>query len=243
MKRLNPKAPPLIYEDSRLVVLDKPAGLLTTHTRVAGRAAREAQTTAENLLSCYLRKGQAKSRLRAWLVHRLDRGTSGVLVFAKSEEFAGHLRENWNAIASKTYLAVVEGRMESDGGVFESWLRDDPRTFRVASVRDSSMGKFARTRWRVLSRGPAFSVVEVSPETGRKNQIRVHFADAGHPVAGDVKYGAARASRLMLHAWKLALSDPSVGLSLSLESKPPQEFGRAFAGSAAGGKPVAGSGG
>ena len=204
---MKPRLPfEILYEDRDLVVIDKPEGLLTTHTRVFGRAARESQYTAENILTDYLRKGQAKSRLRAWLVHRLDRETSGVLVFAKSEAVAERLRENWNAIAEKTYIARVEGRLEAESGVFESWLRDDPRTFKVASVKNHADGKFARTLWRRISQDADSALVEVKIETGRKNQIRVHFSEAGHPVVGDVKYGAAPAKRLMLHSKRLALS-------------------------------------
>lgn len=203
---MKPRLPfEILYEDRDLVVIDKPEGLLTTHTRVMGRAARESQFTAENILSDYLRKGQAKSRMRAWLVHRLDRGTSGVLVFAKSEAVAERLRENWNTIADKTYIARVEGRLDADSGVFESWLRDDPRTFKVASVKNHADGKFARTLWRRISQDAGSALVEVKIETGRKNQIRVHFSEAGHPVVGDVKYGARPAKRLMLHSKRLAL--------------------------------------
>ena len=94
----------ILYEDRDLVVVDKPSGMLTTHTRLEGRAAREAQLTVENCLNDYLRKGQARSRLRVWLVHRLDRETSGVMMFAKSEEVAEHFRADWAKLTEKTYL-------------------------------------------------------------------------------------------------------------------------------------------
>ena len=213
----------ILYEDRDLVVIDKPEGLLTTHTRVVGRAARESQFTAENILTDYLRKGQAKSRLRAWLVHRLDRGTSGVLVFAKSEAVAERLRENWNEIADKTYIARVEGHMGADSGVFESYLRDDSRTFKVTSVKNPADGKFARTLWRRISEDANSTLVEVKIETGRKNQIRVHFSEAGHPVVGDVKYGARPARRLMLHSMRLVLNIPPKPLRFSAPA--PREFG------------------
>lgn len=196
----------ILYEDDDLIVIDKPAGLLTTHTHLPGRAAREAQATAENFLNDYVRKGQAKSRRRVWLVHRLDRETSGVLAFAKREEVAARLRENWNALAEKTYLARVEGELAEESGVFESFLRDDPRTMKVSSVADARLGKRARTEWRRLSVEAGTTLVEVNLKSGRKNQIRVHFAEAGHPLVGDVKYGANKASRLYLHAWRLKLA-------------------------------------
>ena len=213
----------ILHEDSELIAIDKPAGLLTTHTRLRGRAAREAQWTAENILTDYLRKGQAKSRLRAFLVHRLDRETSGVLVFAKSEMLAERLREKWNEIADKTYIARVEGDLGADNGVFESYLRDDNRTFKVSSVKNPSEGKFARTLWRRLSRDSATTLVEVKIETGRKNQIRVHFSEVGHPVVGDVKYGARPYKRLMLHSARLDLRYE--GRKLSFSAPVPAIFG------------------
>lgn len=199
----------ILYEDADVVVIDKPAGLLTTHTRLEGRYARETQRTAENILTGYVRKGQAKSPKRVWLVHRLDRDTSGVILFAKSERFADKLRENWNAITSKRYIARVEGRLEASEGVFESYLVDDPRTMKVSSVPEGAGGKYARTEWRRLEEGDGWTLVEAFLKTGRKNQIRVQFAEAGHPVVGDVKYGARKARRLFLHSCELKIKLPS----------------------------------
>ena len=203
---------PILYEDRELVVIDKPAGLLTTHTRLPGRVARESQMTAENMLNDWVRKGQAKSRLRVWLVHRLDRETSGVMMFAKSERLAEAIRNNWNALTEKRYLARVEGRLESRSGVFESYLRDDPRTMKVSSVADSSLGKKARTEWQVVSASNDETLVAVELKSGRKNQIRVHLSEAGHPLVGDVKYGGKKASRLYLHAEELVFRHPMTGV-------------------------------
>ena len=201
----------IIYEDRDLVVIDKPAGLLTTHTRLLGRAAREAQTTAENILNDYVRKGQAKSRKRVWLVHRLDRDTSGVMMFVKDERLADAIRDRWNELTEKTYRARVEGRLDDDSGFFESYLRDDPKSMKVSSVNDPAIGKFARTEWRKLAADASSTLVEVSLKTGRKNQIRVHFAEAGHPVVGDVKYGAKKARQLCLRAIRLVFVHPFTG--------------------------------
>ena len=198
----------VIFEDRDIIVIDKPAGLLTTHTRLNGRAAREAQMTAENILNDYVRKGQAKSTRRVWLVHRLDRETSGVMMFAKSEAFADSLRDRWNEIAEKTYLARVEGKMAEDSGTFKSYLRDDPRTMKVSSVADPAKGKLSETEWKKLGEGNDTTLLEVKPKTGRKNQIRVHFSEAGHPIVGDVKYGGRKAKRMFLHALELKLSLP-----------------------------------
>ena len=200
---------PILFEDRDLVVIDKPAGLLTTHTRVGGRRARESQTTAENLLNDYVRKGQLKSGRRVWLVHRLDRETSGVMMFAKSEAFAERLRADWNALTEKTYLARVAGEMSAESGEYESFLREDSDGYRVRSVPSGRPGaKAARTSWRRLSTEAGTTLVEVKLHSGRKNQIRVHFSEAGHPVVGDVKYGGEPASRMYLHALELRLKLP-----------------------------------
>ena len=201
---MKPRLPfDILFEDRDLIVIDKPAGLLTTHTRLHTRVARETQPTAENFLNDYVRKGQARSSKRVWLVHRLDRETSGVMAFAKSESVADALRTNWSKLARKTYVARVEGRLDGEEGRFESELLEDPKTYKVHSVEKG--GKKAVTLWRVTGRGRDWTDVEVDILTGRKNQIRVHFSEAGHPVVGDVKYGAKKAARLYLHSQTLRI--------------------------------------
>ena len=213
----------ILYEDREVIVIDKPAGLLTTHTKVQGRTAREAQYTAENLLNDYVRKGQFKSRNRVWLVHRLDRETSGVMMFAKTEEVAEYFRSDWNRLTEKTYLALVEGGMEKESGVFESYLLEDADGYRVRSVAPGVPGgRSARTEWKVLpsdrkAKLPA-TLVEIKLKSGRKNQIRVHFSEAGHPVVGDVKYGARPADRLYLHSSRLAFRHPRTGRTVEIFS-------------------------
>ena len=203
---------PVLYEDSDVIVIDKPAGLLTTHTR-----AKELNT-AEEWLNDYVRKGQRKSRKRVWLVHRLDRETSGVMMFAKDEETAEWFRSQWNEVTEKAYLARVEGVLAESSGVFESWLREDGDGYKVRSVtpppqpsKFSKPAKFARTEWRKLSERDGTSLVEVTLKSGRKNQIRVHFSEAGHPVVGDVKYGGQKASRLYLDSCRLKFRQPRTG--------------------------------
>ena len=213
----------IIYEDADLIVVEKAAGLLTCETRMGG------EYTVESALGDYVRKGQSKSRRRVYLVQRLDRETSGVMMVAKSEDVQEYFRSNWNEITEKTYVARVAGRMESEHGVFESYLAEDPRTLKVRSVPPGKAdgAKFARTAWRVLpdpladGRVRAYdntTLVEVKLHTGRKNQIRVHFSEAGHPVLGDPKYTAPgekaqggkprRGDRLCLHALKLVFVQP-----------------------------------
>ena len=207
-----------------MIVIDKPAGMLTTHTKVVGRAAREAQLTAENVLNDYVRKGQLKSRNRVWLVHRLDRETSGVMMFAKSEAVAEYFRSNWNELTEKTYVAKVQGEIKEAQGVYESYLQEDADGYRVRSVK--SGGRLARTEWKLLSLGTkrqalGTSLVEVSLKSGRKNQIRVHFSEAGHPVIGDVKYGGPKSDRLYLHALRLRFKHPHTSKWLEFSSPTP----------------------
>lgn len=201
----------ILHEDRDLIVIDKPAGLLTTHTKLVGRVARAAQPTAENFLNDYVRKGQRRSSRRVWLVHRLDRETSGVMMFAKDARLADAIRDRWNELTEKTYRARVEGVLADATGVFESYLRDDPKTMKVSSVTDPRLGKPARTEWTRLSTGAGTTLVEVALKSGRKNQIRVHFSEAGHPIVGDVKYGARKADRLHLRAVRLVFTHPVTG--------------------------------
>ena len=218
---------PILYEDRDVIVIDKPAGMLTTHTR-----AKETNT-AEEWLNDYVRKGQRRSRNHVWLVHRLDRETSGVMMFAKSEAVAEAFRANWNELTEKTYLARVEGVLAEERGFFESWLREDADGYMVRSVtapkgsgrsgRDGQQAydnkvKFAKTEWKKLSTCDGTTLVEVTLKSGRKNQIRVHFSEAGHPVIGDVKYGGQKASRLYLHSSRLRFRHPHTGVWLEFAS-------------------------
>ena len=143
------------------------------------------------------------------------------MMFAKSGELAERIRDDWNALTEKRYLALVEGEIAGEEGVFESYLRDDPKTMKVASVADPADGKFARTEWRRLSAGGGTTLVEVALKTGRKNQIRVHFAEAGHPVVGDAKYGGRKAKRLFLHSAELVFRHPVTGRVFRWTAPPP----------------------
>ena len=224
LSRMKTRLPfPILHEDRDVIVIDKPAGMLTTHTR-----AKE-MNTAEEWLNDYVRKGQSKSRLHVWLVHRLDRETSGVMMFAKSEAVAEAFRANWNELTEKTYLARVEGEIAEDRGVFESWLKEDEDGYKVRSVpKPSSVPrlpskalprpKLARTEWRKLLVEDGTTLVEVTLKSGRKNQIRVHFSEAGHPVVGDVKYGGQKARRMYLHSAKLKFKHPHTGQWLEFKS-------------------------
>ena len=216
----------IIHEDAEVIVVEKSAGILTqeTYRRVGGRGVRGGEYCVESALTDWVRKGQARSRLRVYLVHRLDRETSGVMMVAKTPEVQEYFRSQWGDVTEKTYLARIEGGMGSDSGVFESLLVEED-DLRVHSTSDVSRGRLARTEWKVVRDGPR-PLVEIALKTGRKNQIRVHFAEAGHPVVGDVKYGRAQGrSRLCLHAWRLSFVHPRTHERMSFETPVP-DFAR-----------------
>lgn len=211
----------ILHEDPDVIVLVKEAGILSQETRRGG------EYSVEGALGDYVRKGQWKSSRRVYLVHRLDRETSGVMMVAKNERAQQWLRDHWNEVTTKIYRARVEGTLEGESGVFESYLREDENFF-VKSVQNPKYGKFARTEWRTVQTaspqrpGSATTLVEVTLKSGRKNQIRVHFSEAGHPVVGDAKYGhGRRGDTLCLHAWRLSFVHPHTGETLSFEAPPP----------------------
>jgi 23S rRNA pseudouridine1911/1915/1917 synthase len=213
----------ILYEDAHILVVDKPAGLLTIATE------KERSRTAYSVLTDYVRKGNAKSRRRLFIVHRLDRETSGVLVFAKTSEAKFRLQEQWKARETeKKYLAVVHGRVARAADTVSTYLAEN-KAHAVYSTRDAAKGKPARTAYRVLKRTNNLSLLEVELLTGRKHQIRVHLAGIGHPVVGDDKYGqenAGRLRRLALHARSLSFTHPASGERLTFEAPAPALFDR-----------------
>ena len=210
------------FEDAALLVIDKPPDLLT----IASEA--EQERTAYFQLTDYLRGGDSRAKDRVWIVHRLDRETSGIMVFAKTPEAKGMLQTGWDN-AEKRYQAVVEGLLPDDKGTFRSWL-DETNPFQVFSVPRSPTTRHAVTHYRVLKRNKdrRRTLVELTLETGRRHQIRVHLADAGCPVTGDKKYGAKSdpAKRLGLHAWTLRFLHPITKQELRFESPLPAELAR-----------------
>lgn len=216
----------ILYEDRDVIVVEKSAGILTqeTYRKAGGRGIRGGEYCVEAALTDWVRKGQARSSKRVYLVHRLDRETSGVMMVAKSVEVQEYFRGQWADVTEKTYLARVEGRMEAESGFFESMLVEES-DFRVHSTRNPSRGRLARTEWKVYRDGPR-PLLEIDLKTGRKNQIRVHFSEAGHPVVGDTKYGNARGRvRLCLHAWRLAFIHPRTRERMEFETPLP-DFAR-----------------
>jgi len=208
------------FEDAALIVVDKPPDLLT----IASEA--EQEKTAYFQITEYLRAGNPRAHERVWIVHRLDRETSGIMVFAKTPEAKSILQTGWDK-AEKRYQAIVEGPLPGDKGVFQSWL-DETNPFKVFSVPRGAATRHAVTHYRVLKRNKGRTLVELTLETGRRHQIRVHLADAGCPVVGDTKYGAKTnpAKRLGLHSWTLRIPHPVTQQELRFESPLPTELAR-----------------
>jgi 23S rRNA pseudouridine1911/1915/1917 synthase len=209
------------FEDDDLLVVEKPSGLLS----VATETGREG--TAYRQLTEYLKQRHPRSRERVWIVHRLDRETSGLMVFAKTAEAKRSLQSNWDA-AVKRYRAVVEGRMpEAARGELESDLNES-NPHKVFSARPSELTRHAVTRYEVVAIAAERTLVELTLETGRRHQIRVHLADAGYPVVGDERYGASTnpAKRLALHATGLAFAHSRTGAHLAFDSPLPKELAR-----------------
>jgi len=212
----------ILHEDSDLIVLEKSAGILTqeTYRRIHGHGMRGGEYCVESALTDWVRKGQIRSSRRVYLVHRLDRETSGVMMVAKTPEVQDYFRSQWGDVTEKTYLAKVEGSMNAPSGVFENLLVEED-DLRVHSTKDANRGRLARTEWKTVKDGTR-PLLEVSLKTGRKNQIRVHFSEAGHPVVGDTKYGKATGHpRLCLHAWRLAFIHPRTHERMAFETALP----------------------
>lgn len=208
----------IIYEDRDILVINKPAGLLTM------ASATEREKTAYHILTDYVRKGYSKSHKRIFIVHRLDRETSGIVIFAKTEEAKRRLQDGWDE-TEKRYVAVVYGKFPEKSGIITSYLAENAAHV-VYSTKDSSIGKLSTTAYKVLKETRDFSALEVDLVTGRKNQIRVHFAEAGHPVVGDAKYGRKNDihKRMALHARSISFAHPWNGRRMSLEAKVPTYF-------------------
>ncbi|GHV77288.1 hypothetical protein AGMMS49942_21090 [Spirochaetia bacterium] len=213
----------LLYEDRDLLVVDKPAGLLS----IAAGAERE--KTAYRILAEYLRKKGEKRRPA--VVHRLDRETSGVMIFAKSDAVKRKLMDHWDeAVLERRYLALVEGAFIEAEGTIDAPLGEDRRG-RVVVVSGGQQAPFSQnavTHWKLLKSNGRLSLLSLELETGRRNQIRAHLAHSGHPVVGDKKYGAKTdpLKRLCLHAERIVFHHPHDGRVLEFEVKAPAGFYR-----------------
>ncbi|HEY2987991.1 MAG TPA: RluA family pseudouridine synthase, partial [Candidatus Binatia bacterium] len=213
-----PRGLVILHEDRDILVVDKPAGLLTMGTD------SDKTRTAYYVLTDYVRKGYSKSRNRIFIVHRLDRETSGILVFAKTIEAKLRLQDQWNE-TEKKYLAVVHGRLDRRSETITTYLAEN-KAHLMYSTSDTRKGKLSRTAYKVLKETKDFALLEVAPLTGRKHQIRVHLAGIGHAVLGDRKYGKKNPghARLALHARSISFKHPFSGEPVSFETTVPVYF-------------------
>ncbi|MBO4249629.1 MAG: RluA family pseudouridine synthase [Paludibacteraceae bacterium] len=226
----------IVYEDDDLIVVNKQPGLLTVAATPGS-----SETTAFSILRAYVRKQNARAGI--YVVHRLDRETSGLLVFARSEELQHYMRQYWRELVTeRTYIALTEGVLNPREGQIKSWFTEDKRNAMVYSSPVDDGGDLAITNYKTLkvsapianSQQPTansqYSLVELHLETGRTNQIRVHLASKGCPVVGDRKYGHGNESspidRLCLHAKVLAFIHPVTEKTVRFESPVPKEFNR-----------------
>ncbi len=225
----------ILFEDENYIVVDKPSGMLTVATG-------KEKKTLYALLNAYIKvnarmqrkedllsgREPDRSTAKIWIVHRLDRGTSGVLVFAKNERAKDILQSKWkDLVAERKYVAWLEGKLEKERGAIQSWLAENPKSLKMVSLDQEAPGsQLAITHYRVLSCSRHYTQVEFSLQTGRKNQIRVHAASLEHPVAGDEKYGAQTdpVKRLALHAETLVFRNPFSGKTVRCTSPLPACF-------------------
>jgi 23S rRNA pseudouridine1911/1915/1917 synthase len=206
---------PVLYEDEYLIVIDKPAGIATSSI--------DGSTNIQRIISEFL-KDMSKGKIRTYVVHRLDKEVSGVLILAKSEEAMDSIKEKWHD-TEKHYFALVEGSPENQEGTVSSWLIED-NAMKMRSVSERPGAKFAITHYKTIRKLYNYTLLDVHTETGRKNQIRVHMSDIGCPIAGDRKYGASTdfIRRVRLHACSISFPHPVSGEIITVESAMPKGF-------------------
>ena len=206
----------IVYEDKYIIIVEKREGIVTNSPT--------AEESAQKVLNSYFEF--TRQRCRAHTVHRLDKHTSGLLIFAKDKKISMLFERSWKEIVTnRRYVAVVEGVMEREFGTIESWLRDNKMFVSYSSDVDNG-GKYAITHYKTLKRKPNYSLIDLKLDTGRKNQIRVHMQDLKHPIVGDMKYGSVQdpIKRVALHAYKLEFIHPVTKEELSFETPIPESF-------------------
>ncbi|GHV43849.1 pseudouridine synthase [Bacteroidia bacterium] len=209
----------ILFEDPYIIVVEKKHGLLTVST------GKSDETTVFSILKNYVKKQSPQNHI--YIVHRLDRDTSGVLVFAKQRETQLALQENWHTIVrQRTYFAVVEGFMPKNEDTLISWLTENPKSLKIHSSRTDNGGQKSVTHYKSIKSNEKYSLLEINLETGRKNQIRVHLQEAEHPIVGDKKYGSENnpIGRMALHAKILDFFHPVTHHPVRFESPVPKEF-------------------
>lgn len=217
-ERKHPRELKIVFEDEHLIVINKPAGLLTIATE------KEKRKTAYSMLSNYVKSEHPDNKI--FIIHRLDRETSGLLLFARNEKVKLAIQNTWETtINQRTYVGVVEGALKEETGVVSSWLTES-KAFRVYSSQKTGQGLYSVTNYKILQSNQYFSLVQLLLETGRKHQIRVHMQDINHPIVGDKKYGskASPIRRMALHAMALAFTHPVTGEKCHFETPIPRKF-------------------
>lgn len=210
----------IVYEDDDIIVADKGYGLLSMGND------RVKEGTAYSLLRDYLKRKDPRNKI--FIVHRLDQHTSGLMMFAKTPEAKDAMQHNWNnMVLDRRYAAIVEGRPEEEEGVIRSYLAENSQHI-VFSTDNPAEGKLAVTNWKAVRSRNGYTLLDVSLDTGRKNQIRVHLAEMGHPIAGDRKYGAKSSPlhRLALHARTLRFVHPRTHADMNFSLPLPSSFTR-----------------
>lgn len=218
----HPRELNILHIDEDIVVINKPAGLLTVATD------KEKRRTAYSMLSSYVKTENADNKI--FIIHRLDRETSGLLMFARSEEVKLQIQETWNTtISERTYVGVVEGVVDPPEGTVTSWLTESS-AFIVYSSQNDKAGKKAITHYKMIDSTKDLSLLEINLETGRKHQIRVHMQDIKHPIVGDKKYGAGAnfMGRMALHAKVLSFTHPRTGEVCHFDTGVPTKFKQLF---------------
>ncbi len=209
----------LVFEDNDIIVVDKGYGVLST------AAGKPSDDTVYNIVKKYARGFSDKASV--YVVHRLDRDTSGLMLLTRTKQARDKLISNWNnMVIERKYIAVVEGKVEQKEGIVKSLLAENPDTYEMYSTDDKKLGRLAVTRYRVVKQGRRFAMVELEIKTGRKNQIRVHMHDLGNPVSGDRKYGGKPSpiNRIALHATTLTIVHPITGKAVTFTSPVPDNF-------------------
>jgi 23S rRNA pseudouridine1911/1915/1917 synthase len=212
----------ILHEDDDIIVVEKEAGLLSI------ASPKEKELTAYRQLMEHVRRGNPRNRI--FVVHRIDRDTSGVIMFAKSKKAQQLLQHSWQvSVLERTYIALVEGAVKKTKDTITSSLKES-KTLMMYSSQKPNDGKKAVTHYKVIQSNRNFSLLKVNLETGRKNQIRVHMQDIGHPIVGDKKYGSKinPINRLGLHAQVLTFQHPTTDQALRFETKIPEKFIRFF---------------
>lgn len=217
-----PKGVHILYEDRHIIIINKDSGLLTMATN------KESNKTAYAYLSAYLKFYNTNDKI--FIVHRIDRDTSGLIIFAKDEATKEALQSEWSeTVRQRKYVAVVEGYPQQEEGTIRTWLKENPKSLKVRVSKEGD-GQEAITHYKVLTKKNGYALVELELETGRKNQIRVHMSHIGHPIAGDIKYDARSnpANRLCLHAQSIEFEHPTTGELMSFSSNLPKELDDIF---------------